>query len=55
MKKNIYIMGGDSANVVFLTKGNSPDSIQVEFVGENFNEKKWIKSDQKNTFYCYFA
>ena len=50
MKKNIYIMGGDSANVVFLTKGNSPDSIQVEFVGENFNEKKWIKSDQKNTF-----
>ena len=39
LKKNIYIMGGDSAKVVFFTSGNHPDSIQIEFLGENFRKK----------------
>ena len=50
LKKNLYIMGGDSAKVVFFTIGNHPDSIQIEFLGENFNKKNWIKPDIDNNY-----
>ena len=50
LKKNIYIMGGDSAKVVFFTSGNHPDSIQIEFLGENFRKKTWVKSDINNNY-----